>query len=68
MLFNVTAIGAEHGLSTLECWEVDAPFDVSGDRATTGSSIAQLGEVASMSLGYALPGDEPEPHNAPVNQ
>lgn len=66
--FNVTAVGAQHGKSTIECWEVKTSFDISEDTATRGSSVAQLGDVSSISLSYAWPGDEPEAHNAPANQ
>lgn len=66
--FNVTALGARKGRTTIECWEVNTSFDLSTDHATAGSSIAHLGDVSSMSLGFALPGQEPEPHSAPSNQ
>jgi hypothetical protein len=68
LLFNVTAVGAQNGLSTIECWEVNAPFDVSEDQATAGSSVAHLGDVKSMSLSFAQPGEEPGAHTAPTNQ
>ncbi|TLD13433.1 uncharacterized protein PgNI_02711 [Pyricularia grisea] len=31
MRLNVTAIGAQNGASTIECWEVDSPIDAEGN-------------------------------------
>jgi hypothetical protein len=65
---NITAIGAEDGFSTLECWEVDSPFYTSGDSATVGASVAHLGNVSTLSWSVVPPGQNVGPHNTPYNQ
>ena len=65
---NTTAIGAQNGFSTLECWEVDSPFYTSGDSATVGSSVAHLGNVSTLSWSVVPPGQYVGSHNAPYNQ
>lgn len=65
---NITAIGASDGKSTLECWQLDAPFVVSNAAGTKGSVTAQLGNVASASF-LVVPADfDGGLHNAPANQ
>ncbi|KAK7960293.1 hypothetical protein PG988_011507 [Apiospora saccharicola] len=65
---NITAIGTSNGKSTLECWQLDAPFEVSNAAGTKGSVTAQLGDVASASF-LVVPADfDGGLHNAPVNQ
>ena len=65
---NITAIGAQDGFSTLECWAVDSPFYTSGDSATVGASVANLGNVSALSWSVVPPGQYVGPHNAPYNQ
>jgi hypothetical protein len=65
---NVTAISAENGISTLECWELDSPFYISHDSATVGAKVAHLGNVSSLSWSVVPPGHYVGPHNAPYNQ
>ena len=65
---NVTAIGAQHGTSTLECWEVDSPLYESGDPTTAGTSVFHLGNVSTLSWSVAPPGEYVGPHNAPSHQ
>lgn len=64
---NVTAIGAEKGISTLECWELDTPFLESDDPAILGSRVANLGNVSGLTWNIAPPGGRVEAHNAPSN-
>ncbi|KAK3937558.1 hypothetical protein QBC46DRAFT_415963 [Diplogelasinospora grovesii] len=65
---NVTAIGAQNGILTLECWEVDSPFYTSSDSATVGAKVAHLGNVSTLSWSVVPPGHYVSPHNAPYNQ
>ncbi|KAI0398740.1 hypothetical protein F4802DRAFT_592232 [Xylaria palmicola] len=65
---NVTAIGAHHGSSTLECWETDQPFDVSSEPGTSGSAQAQLGGVSTLSYSVLPSNFDGGIHNAPRNQ
>lgn len=65
---NVTAISAENGSSTLECWEVESPFYISDDPATTGAMVAHLGNVSALSWSVSPPGQYIGLHNAPRNQ
>lgn len=65
---NVTAIGAQDGASTLECWQVDSPFDISTDPGTAGSAVASLGSVANMSYTIIPSNYDGGVHNAPHNQ
>lgn len=66
--FNVTAIGASHGRSTLECWQMDSPFDVSHDEGTAGSAVVALGNTANMSYSVIPPHFDGGLHTAPHNQ
>ncbi|KAK2759396.1 hypothetical protein FQN54_002874 [Arachnomyces sp. PD_36] len=65
---NVTAVSAEYGHSTLECWEVDTPYFVSDDPATIGARMANLGNVSTLSWTVAPAGQYVGPHHAPNNQ
>jgi len=65
---NVTAIGASGGKSTLECWQLDAPFAVSDTPGTRGSAAAKLGNVSSLGLTVLPAGFDGGLHNAPANQ
>ncbi|KAL8728278.1 MAG: hypothetical protein Q9166_005519 [cf. Caloplaca sp. 2 TL-2023] len=49
---NVTAISAKNGASTIECWQLSAPFKPSGEAGVSGASFAQLGKAGNAS--YAL--------------
>ena len=65
---NVTAIGAQNGVSTLECWEVDSPFYASGDPVVAGARTTQHRDLPSFSWSVSPPGQYVGPHNAPYNQ
>lgn len=65
---NVTAIGASDGLSRFECWQMNAPFSISNDKATKGAGIAQLGNVSNLIWSIGYPGQTVAAHTAPFNQ
>lgn len=65
---NITAIGAQNGASTLECWEMEAPFSISTTPGINGSASVVLGEVANLSYIVTPPGLDGGFHNAPYNQ
>ncbi|GAP91806.1 putative small secreted protein [Rosellinia necatrix] len=65
---NVTAIGAENGSSTLECWQMDQPFITSTEPGTAGSAQTPLGGVSSISYSILPPDYDGGIHNAPANQ
>ncbi|KAI1748168.1 hypothetical protein F4782DRAFT_518425 [Xylaria castorea] len=65
---NVTAIGARDGLSTLECWQMDQPFDTSTQPGTSGSAQTQLGNVSTISYSILPSAFDGGLHNAPQNQ
>lgn len=65
---NVTAIGAQHGSSTLECWQMDEPFKISTEPGTAGSAAATLSNVANMSYSILPSSFDAGVHNAPHNQ
>ena len=65
---NVTAIGTRDRASTLECWQVDSPFDLSTDPGTAGSAVVALGSVANMSYSIIPSNYDGGVHNAPHNQ
>ncbi|KAK7914058.1 hypothetical protein PG985_011761 [Apiospora marii] len=65
---NITAIGATGGKSTLECWQMDAPFAVSDTPGTRGSAAASLGNVTKLDFGVIPANFDGGLHNAPANQ
>ncbi|KAH9892960.1 hypothetical protein F4778DRAFT_749022 [Xylariomycetidae sp. FL2044] len=65
---NVTAIGAQDGSSTLECWQVDQPFNVSTEPGTSGSAQVTLGGVETLSYSIIPSQFDGGIHNAPHNQ
>lgn len=65
---NVTAIVADHGYSTLECWQLDAPFDISDEPGTAGSAVTQLGDTSNVSYSVLPPHYDGGVHTAPHNQ
>ena len=66
--FNVTAIGAKNGHSTLECWQLDTPVSISTAPGTAGSAVAFLGGTANASYTVLPPNFDGGIHNAPLNQ
>lgn len=65
---NVTALGAQDGSSTLECWEMDTPFDISTQPGTSGSALATLSNVSNLTYTILPSGFEGGLHNAPYAQ
>ena len=65
---NVTAVSAQNGFSTLECWQIQPGFTTSSQAGTTGASILQLGNLANMSYSVIPPRFNASFHNAPTNQ
>ncbi|OTB06055.1 hypothetical protein M426DRAFT_319129 [Hypoxylon sp. CI-4A] len=65
---NVTAIGAQDGSSTLECWQLSNPFSSSGDPGTAGSAVAQLGTLSNLSYTVIPSSYDGGLHNAPYKQ
>lgn len=65
---NVTAIGARNGSSTLECWQMDAPFVISNQAGTVGSALANLGNVTGLLYSVIPAGFDGGVHNAPAKQ
>lgn len=65
---NVTALGAANGASTLECWQMNAPFSISTEAGTAGSASASLGGLANFTYAVIPAGYDGGLHNAPRNQ
>lgn len=66
--FNVTAIGASAGSSTIECWQADNPFSQSTQPGTSGSATAFLSEGANISYTIIPSAFDGGLHNAPFHQ
>ncbi|KAF2265546.1 hypothetical protein CC78DRAFT_460806 [Lojkania enalia] len=66
--FNLTAIGAANGRSTIECWQIKRPFDVSTDPGTAGSKALPLGDLTNLTLSILPPKFDGGLHNAPFVQ
>ncbi|KAI1799470.1 hypothetical protein F4811DRAFT_543738 [Daldinia bambusicola] len=65
---NITAIGARDGSSTLECWQMNTPFNSSSDPGTAGSLVTDLGGVSNVSYSIIPPGYDGGLHHAPYAQ
>ncbi|KAI0426735.1 hypothetical protein F5Y09DRAFT_345382 [Xylaria sp. FL1042] len=65
---NVTAIGAKDGSSTLECWQIDNPFDNPTQPGLLGTAQLLLGATSSLSYSIAPPNFDRGLHNAPQKQ
>ncbi|KAI0529982.1 hypothetical protein GGR58DRAFT_495000 [Xylaria digitata] len=65
---NVTAISARDGSSTLECWQVNQPFDTSTEPGISGTTQVSLGTASSLSYSILPPNFDGGIHNAPENQ
>ncbi|KAI1378313.1 hypothetical protein F4677DRAFT_390915 [Hypoxylon crocopeplum] len=65
---NVTAISARDGSSTLECWQVDQPFNISTEPGTSGAAVAMLSSVANLSYSILPSNFDGGLHNAPRKQ
>ncbi|KAF6218246.1 hypothetical protein HO133_006208 [Letharia lupina] len=65
---NITTIAAANDKSTLECWQLSAPFVQSSQAGTSGAVIAQLGETGATSYSLIPSQFDGGFHNAPVVQ
>ncbi|KAL7622007.1 hypothetical protein AAE478_007508 [Parahypoxylon ruwenzoriense] len=65
---NVTAIGAQHGKSRFECWELLAPFVSSSQSGVVGTEVTSLGDVANITYNVIPAGFDSGFHTAPSNQ
>ncbi|KAI1503942.1 hypothetical protein F5X99DRAFT_373939 [Biscogniauxia marginata] len=65
---NVTAVGARDGSSTLECWQMDEPFNPSAGPGKAGSPQVMLGDVTTLSYTIVPADFDGGLHNAPRNQ
>ncbi len=65
---QLTAISAKDGASTIECWELAAPFIVSSQTGVTGAAFAQLGKAGNVSYAIIPAKYNGGLHNAPQIQ
>lgn len=65
---NITAIGAANNASTLECWQMDNPFESAAIPGITGSATAVIGNAANISYTVLPAAFDGGLHNAPLNQ
>ncbi|KAJ5670011.1 uncharacterized protein N7477_005374 [Penicillium maclennaniae] len=66
---NVTVLGAQNNISTLECWALSSGFKTSSEAGTAGSKSLDLGELGGDSTYTILPaGFNGGRHNAPALQ
>lgn len=65
---NITAIGAANNASTLECWQMDTPFESAAIPGITGSATAVIGNAANISYTVLPAAFDGGLHNAPWNQ
>ncbi|KAI1813015.1 hypothetical protein GGS20DRAFT_555435 [Poronia punctata] len=68
LYLNITAIGAQSGSSTLECWQMTKPFNTSAEPGISGTAQADLGSVSSLGFNIIPPAFDGGIHNAPRNQ
>ncbi|KJZ76309.1 hypothetical protein HIM_04391 [Hirsutella minnesotensis 3608] len=66
--FVVTAISAVDGRSTIECWHLDAPVQISSVPGTDGASNTNLGPVTSLAYTVIPSHFDGGLHNAPCAQ
>ncbi|KAK0610400.1 hypothetical protein B0T17DRAFT_593557 [Bombardia bombarda] len=66
-MLNLTAIGAAHGESTIECWQL-GPFTSASIPGIVGAQTLLLGDMASANYTVIPPRFDSEPHNAPAVQ
>lgn len=65
---NITAIGAANDASTLECWQMDAPFESSATPGVSGSATALIGTAENITYTVLPAAFDGGLHNAPLNQ
>ncbi|KAM5439821.1 hypothetical protein MferCBS31731_004231 [Microsporum ferrugineum] len=69
MTLNITALTAEKGQSTLECWSLERTFDVSDEPGTKGAAILPLdGLMGDAKYSVLPPKFDGGLHNAPTVQ
>ena len=66
--FNLTAISAVDGKSTLECWQLVEPIAVSSSPGTVGTANQQLGNLSNASYTILPSRFDGGLHNAPAAQ
>ena len=66
--FNITAIAAADGKSTLECWQLTDPILISATVGTAGTATQRLGDVANASYTVLPPHFDGGKHTAPSAQ
>lgn len=65
---NVTVVGAAHGQSRFECWELAAPFVSSTQPGVVGSHTTSLGDVTNITYNLLPAGYDSPAHTAPFYQ
>ncbi|KAI4201283.1 MAG: hypothetical protein LQ350_003320 [Teloschistes chrysophthalmus] len=65
---NITAISAKNGVSTIECWVLDAPPVIASEAGIAGAAFTQLGKAGNLSYAVIPPRFDDGFHNAPVAQ
>ena len=65
---NITSLGHQDGVTTLECWQLDNPFQKTSQIGVPGTLQLQLGDVTNMSYTVVPPKFFPPTHNAPIIQ
>lgn len=65
---NLTAIAAAHGESTIECWQLDNPFESSNSPGTVGALSLFLGDLANATYTVLPARFDGGFHRAPARQ
>lgn len=65
---NITSLGHQDGVTTLECWQLDNPFQTTIQTGVPGTLQLQLGDITNMSYTVVPPRYFPPAHNAPIIQ
>ncbi|KAL9125698.1 MAG: hypothetical protein Q9217_005143 [Psora testacea] len=65
---KLTAISAKDGASTIECWQLSAPFGSSSQAGTVGAVFTRLGDTGNTSYTILPPKFDGGLHTAPAVQ
>ena len=65
---NITAISGKDGASTIECWQLSAPFVASDQPGTAGAVFTQLGATGNTTYSIIPAKFDGGLHNAPTVQ
>lgn len=65
---NITVTGAVNNASTIECWQMDTPFESSATPGVSGSAAALIGLAANITFTVVPAGFDGGVHRAPFNQ